>query len=852
MGLGSPTIADHGNCDNSTAGDPIHCEKGTSATDAITIDVDGIDIDTSAESASGHGVYAIHEGSGDIDLDISGTTIDLTKTPSMIDTTGRHADAILGQHTGTTGAITITVEDAQITTTGAGARGIHGQNRAIGKMEINLGPGVVINTQGDDAIGVQLNQQNADASASHVILTADKVTVTTRGARAHGLFASRETGLGDVRMTIDDSTITTQHMGDDSIGIYAYKHADEGNGKINVDITGGSTTTKGSLAHGIHSYHQEGRMDGDVTGDITINLLGHAVRTEGTAMSTRIPGATYSYGIYAVHQNSGNTGINLGKGSSVTTLGPSSHGIVAYHFGTADTRTIDITVSGPVTVSGQDAQGVRVGAVRNGAPERFATLDAQGYRDQTVTVDSSISSQGPGIYLVNGGKVIIGPKGRVRSDSGIAILATGTVPEDSSDPSNIVAAIPPKLRVDLNLGGRQVAQVLGDNWIINDGGGTTIVVNGVKLHDGTTGVVPGVSAPNGAHDVRIRAEGVRVLDRTDPDPANWALSDLAENVIADRDFSAADFAEEEVQMPPMFVEEYAPRTALYEALPDVLLRLQHRDSIRPPLSRPGRPVWIRMTGRAGSQNFDRSTVGTGYDMDYVEVEAGKHFLLDNGLDAWAALHYVTGTADVSSTVKGGDIDVRGWGLSLELCHGCDSGNWYTSGRLALAHYDLNLSSDERGRLRSGVDATAWGLRLETGRRLQWGRIQLIPRVRLDYADVSVNRFTDAVGARVSHSGVDRFAVALGVMAESVAPAAEGELSLWGSLDIEHRLDDVQTVTRVSGERLTVRSETDSLLLGMGGTWRWDGLEIHAWLSARETLDSGGEEYGFTLGFDLQF
>lgn len=48
--------------------------------------------------------------------------------------------------------------------------------------------------------------------------------------------------------------------------------------------------------------------------------------------------------------------------------------------------------------------------------------------------------------------------------------------------------------------------MIGDDRIINDGGGTTFVVNDVKLHDGTTGVAPGASAPNGTREVRMQAD----------------------------------------------------------------------------------------------------------------------------------------------------------------------------------------------------------------------------------------------------------------------------------------------------------------------------------------------------------
>ena len=70
----------------------------------------------------------------------------------------------------------------------------------------------------------------------------------------------------------------------------------------------------------------------------------------------------------------------------------------------------------------------------------------------------------------------------VGADSGIAIRASGGTP---------------KLYLDMNLDGRRVGEVIGDDWIINDGGKTTIVVNQMKLHDGATGST-GLWAPNGA------------------------------------------------------------------------------------------------------------------------------------------------------------------------------------------------------------------------------------------------------------------------------------------------------------------------------------------------------------------
>ena len=371
------------------------------------------------------------------------------------------------------------------------------------------------------------------------------------------------------------------------------------------------------------------------------------------------------------------------------------------------------------------------------------------------------------VQVEGNGAVHIGPQGSVRAASGIAILASGENPA---------------LSVSMELNGRQMGQVIGDDWIINDGGGTTIVINGVTLHDATTGVVPGAIAPNGAFNVRtteeagvrVRTEGVRVLDRSDPDPANWVISEPAEGIIADRDFSAADFIREagtgpEPTPPPMMIEEYAPRAAVYEALPQVLLGLQER---APTASR-ATPVWFKVTGHTGSQDFDHSSVGAGYDIDHIQIEAGKHFTFTNGTEAWATLQYLDGTAEVDSPFQGGDIDVQGLNVSLELCRGCTNhADKYVSGSVSLARYDLDLDSDERGRLKSGVGATAYTLALEAGRRLQRGTYILSPRLRLEHASVSIDRFTDAVDARVSYPDADRLTVALGMRAETAPNPAE--------------------------------------------------------------------------------
>ena len=254
-------------------------------------------------------------------------------------------------------------------------------------------------------------------------------------------------------------------------------------------------------------------------GDVTIAPRGGSITTRGS----------YSYGIEGRHTGDGNVDISTGDGHTINTTGDNAHGIVAYHFGTEESRSMAVTVGGTVEAMGAGAHGVLVGVVNDmELPERVAAVGADGYRQQTVTVNGRVyggTGEAAGVFLAGGGRIHIGPSGTVGAESGIAIRASGGAP---------------KLYLDMNLDGRRVAEVIGDDWIINDGGETTIVVNSVMLHDGATGST-GLVAANGAWDVMVRDEGVTVDTSTTP----WTISEPAAGVVADRDFSADDFEESE-------------------------------------------------------------------------------------------------------------------------------------------------------------------------------------------------------------------------------------------------------------------------------------------------------------------
>ena len=65
---------------------------------------------------------------------------------------------------------------------------------------------------------------------------------------------------------------------------------------------------------------------------------------------------------------------------------------------------------------------------------------------------------------------------------------------------------------------------------------------------------------------------------------------VAADAVVGRGFSTADFV----------TGPYAPRAAVYEALPGFLLRLDGRGTAAGRLRKPGSPAWVRVSGGKGS------------------------------------------------------------------------------------------------------------------------------------------------------------------------------------------------------------------------------------------------------------
>ena len=928
-------------CSNTpAAGQRIKCTEGTDSTDDIDILATAVDVDTTAIQA--HGIEGVHKGDGDINIETSvtvGPAPDSTITPTTVDTTGAFANGIHAIHRGD-GNIAIKTVAGEFTAKGTGISALH---HGDGSIDIQIEKGSVTSTSSRNSTGVWAEQYGDGTNTGDITITTSSVTVETEGTRSAGVHAD----LGDsgkVDVDIKGGSITT--TGGQSSGLFLLHHH---TGDLELDVTEGATiTTSGQLSDGLDLHHRGfANSIGDVNVNVrnstitTKNLTSHPIRarntgtgdvniyvenvtfetesmardeTERDTLSIGITGegagtgdvnidvrnseittrGFNSYGIRGIVgatdvddtrtdvDRSGDIHIEV-RGGSVRTHRAGSHGILAQHSTGSGELRIDVYEGAVVHASGNNASGLQMGRVSSGNAERAAEEDAgDGYRKQIVTVNGAVTGGGgeaAGVFLAGGGKLTIGPKGTIRAASGIAVLATGDTPVDGGDPTK------PKLLVNMNLDGRRVERVIGDDWIINDGGETTIVVNDEKLHDGATGVVADAVAANGAWDVRIKSRGVKVENRSDP--ANWTVAERAAGVVADRDFSSADFCEsakganvcvdpgvtdppsppvvppqppvtppepepEPVPDPLVFMEEFAPRAALYETLPNFLnrLRLSTRAAKYHLTTDPG--VWSRLSRTDVSVRPEHSTVGAIYDFDLLAAEVGISVYLWKDLLASFSVRRLRASASVSSPTGGGDITARGVGPSLAL-RWQEARGYYVAGYVSLTAYDVDLHSDRRGRLKQGVNGQGRTLGIEAGRRFDLREtLTLTPHAWMTGTRLSVDGFTDAVNARVSVAGTDFLAAGLGLVAESTHAWAGGMLSLQGSLDVQQVLSGTRTAVGVSGERLASETERGSLLLGVGGIYRRDRFSARVDTFATTALGSSAVEYTGILKFDVHF
>ena len=760
----------------------------------VAIDARGLTISGVGESVEG--IWGQHTGQGGIDIQVQG---------GAITTEGEDGTGIVGSHSGE-GDVAIDARGLTISGVGENVDGIWGQHQGEGDINIDV-RGIDIVVKGEKSFGIT----GFHAGTGNIDISAQNFTIAA-GELSHNGILGRHDGMGDIDIEVQGGAITV--MGTEADGIRG-AHLGAGHVSINVrDVTIASQSTELDPERGdTYSVGVYGSHEG-LKGDIDISVRGGSITTRGVN----------SYGVYGQYENptddddnplfdsdnnviEGRGDITIAvTGGEISTQGEGSHGIYAAH--ESGMGGMRITVDGDsIHAHGTNASGIQVGRLdEEGLVEGTAAFGEDGYRRQSVAVNGRVtggSGDAAGVFLAGGGRVVVGPRGSVGAASGVAIRAAGEAP---------------RLHVDLDLTGRRVDTVLQEGEIINNGGVTTLLVNDVLLHDEATGAT-GRTVLNGAWDLTLRAS----------------------DTVAGRDFSARDFS-----------ETYAPRAAVYEALPGLLLRLHSRGPAGERLSVPGSPAWVRVAGGGGRYTPVQASVGATYDYRRVEVEAGLDVELGPRLTGTLSVRHVYGWGGVSSPTGGGEINARGLGGAVGVAWTGPRG-YYFRGRISVMDYDVDLTADRRGTLIKEASAVGHSLGFETGRRFTLSeRIKLTPRVWVTRSKIDLG-FTDAVQSRLWAEDSDRLTGGTGLVAETACSWDDGAqaFAVRGSLDLWRTLGDGTAVNVSQGAPLKSVSDKTRVLLSLGGVYRWGRFSVSSEVAAGGP-GSRDQEYAGFLNLGVQF
>ena len=590
-----------------------------------------------------------------------------------------------------------------------------------------------------------------------------------------------------------------------------------GTGTVTVEVEDTRIRTTGPSGHGIVGWH-------DANGDVFVTAQRVDIETvDGYGVAgfvwnstkynqvpdpgdkrlvldvrdsdIRVAGAGRG-GLYGRHQGSGSVEILLSS-SSVSTTGDDAYGMVIRH--TDNTLTVDGPGNLDIAINFVDSQ--------------LATENAHAIVIDRADPDSSGAN-----------RIRIGPNSEVRAGgTGVGILVQGAAGSAASSTVTIDGLLAAE-------SGLAVQHQAGD----------------LDVHIRDSGRVEGVIINEQGYETIIRV-GQDVLVRNNVILRSIGAAGPFDTTVGTTDvpgFSGFTFS-----------SVFGPRAAVYEALPGILLRLNGQPgSAEGRMRAPETPMWLRLDAGAGSYEADRATVGAEFDVDRFGLEVGMDVQLDEGLTGTIGVRLVSGSADVSAPTGGGTIDASGYGLSAGLAwHGADG--FYADGSLSATWFDLDAASDVRGTLKQDIGARIHSFYFEAGRRLVVDeRTTLRPRAWLSRSDVSVDRFTDAVGARVSLADADRITGGVGGVIETEWSVGSGEgetLSLRGSLDVEKTLSGDETAVGVSGTKLTSKAPDNKVLLGAGASWHGDGFILGAEVRA-SGVGSKDRDLGGYLSLGITF
>ena len=528
------------------------------------------------EGDGGAGVWLRHTGTGDIGFRAVGGSVDAV---------GAGAYGIFSDIAGSTGSSAVDLRDVTVSASGAEAYGIFNHHQGEGDSVLTLW---------DTAVTASGN--SANAVIYQKTRTGDLLIEAT-GPLVNGI-VSTQSGTGNSTVNLRDVTVSASGE-----GAYGILNDHRGEGDINFVAKGGSTVAEGVGTRALNFAHLgTGDIDVDLKNvniaavadaGIPFGIAAHHLGAGDLAIGAEggrivVVNSDTSYGVFGqlLYEAEDNMAVDL-RNVVVTAEGEEARGVYLINFGTDSVGDLSIHLRDTTVTAAGDAVGIGAflgsgkGSIRirldggsvdtrepggnavvvgnldeeTGDVVFAADVGADGYRRQSVMVNGRVrggSGDGSGIQIAGGGRIEIGPRGSVGAESGVAVRTLG----DGA-----------ALYVGSDFDGRLAGEVV-DGSIRNDDGRTTIAVNGVTLHDGMAGAT-GLWAPNGARDVTL----------------------VAADAVSGRAFSAADFV----------TGPYAPRAAVYEALPGFLLRLDEAgEAAGERLRRPDSPGWVRVSRGQGS------------------------------------------------------------------------------------------------------------------------------------------------------------------------------------------------------------------------------------------------------------
>ncbi len=472
---------------------------------------------------------------------------------------------------------------------------------------------------------------------------------------------------------------------------------------------------------------------------------------------------------------------------------------------------IEVTVGEMATIRAKK-DGVHVKGMRT-----FASDHARkGQYDQTVTINGKVMGGGgdhAGVRVVKGGTLVIGsggPEARLGAASGVAVHADGAL------------TITMSKTADGRIG-----------WVVGkiqngDSGDTTFA--GVEV--GKTYLLQDWEETKGIYDTTI------------------------ERKVTLREYADEDYHEFELVSQEEIVREYHDRARVYEALPSVLLEMSAPGGRQARLSatRDGGGAWARVLASDGEREAETSTTAmdtAGHDLSWDferwGVETGFAVPTDlPGVTLGVSAHYRDGEADVE---RGGKIEVSGVGVGASATWRGEDG-WYADGELSYTRFeDVDLSSEARGMVASGLDGDGHAIGVEVGRRLEMDGFALVPRGGLTWTWVDVDGFDDVSGVtgsgRVSFRSEDSARARVGMLLEN------GQT--YASLDVERELSESREVM-ASGSRLRSEVESTWARVGVGGVMVLDekGESTLSGEAHYAASDGDNEDYGASVLLKVRF